>query len=184
MERMRDGMRLGCLGFWLNCCLLAGCLGLWLAWRTPGQRLGLWLGGFARLESLARGFARLGSLARLADIWTAPGSLARGICQAWVSGSTDPKKVPAFFEFAGTFFTQSQSRPTETLFTAQSGLTRELLTPKFHIDPRTSLRMPPELSIPLLSALVPATTSLLHKIFFDQSLHISHIQWILLRLKS
>lgn len=50
MERMRDGMRLGCLGFWLNCCLLAGCLGLWL-------------GGFARLGSLARGFARLGALA-------------------------------------------------------------------------------------------------------------------------
>ena len=47
MERMRDGMRLRCLGLWLNCCLLAGCLGLWLG-----------------------GFARLGSLARLADTWT------------------------------------------------------------------------------------------------------------------
>ena len=44
--------------------------------RLPGS-LGLWLGGFARLGSLARGFARLGSLARLADIWTAPGSLSR-----------------------------------------------------------------------------------------------------------
>ena len=141
--------------------------------RLPGS-LGLWLGGFARL----------GSLARLLPPGRLPGSLARGICQAWVSGSTDPEKVPAFFEFAGTFFTQSQSRPIEALFTAQSGLTRELLTSKFHIDPRTSLRMPPELSIPLLSALVPATTSLLHKIFFDQSLHISHIQWIFLRLKS
>ena len=42
----------------------------------------------------------------------------------------------------------------------------------------------PELFIPLLSALVPDTTSLLHKIVLDQSLHISHIQWILLRLKS
>lgn len=148
MERMRDGMRLGCLGFWLNCCLLASCLGLWL-------------GGFARLGSLARGFARLGSLARLTL-----------------------KKFLRFLNSQELFFTQSQSRPTETLFTAQSGLARELLTSKFHIDPRTSLQMPPELFISLLSALVPATTSLLHKIFFDQSLHISHIQWIFLRLKS
>ena len=98
MERMRDGVRLGCLGFWLNCCLLAGCLDLWL-------------GGFARLESLARGFARLGSLARLLPLGRLPGSLARGICQAWVSGSTDPEKVPAFFEFVGTFF---HAKPIET----------------------------------------------------------------------
>ena len=138
MERTRGGMKLGCLGFWLNCCLLAGCLDLWLG-----------------------GFARLGSLARLTL-----------------------KKFLRFLNSQELFFTQSPSRPIEALFTAQSGLTRELLTSKFHIDPRTSLRMPPELSIPLLSALVPATTSLLHKIFFDQSLHISHIQWILLRLIS
>ena len=124
--------------------------------------------------SLARGFARLGSLARLADIWTAPGSLAR----------FTSKKFLRFLNSQELFFAQSQSRPIEALFTAQSGLTRELLTSKFHIDPRTSLRMPPELFISLLSALVPATTSLLHKIFFDQSLHISHIQWIFLRLKS
>ena len=161
MERMRDGMRLGCLGFWLNCCLLAGCLGLWL-------------GGFARLESLARGFARLGSLARLTDIWTAPGSLAR----------FTSKKFMRFLFSQELFLTRSPSRPIEALFTAQSGLTRELLTPKFHIDPRTSLRMPPELFIPLLSALVPDTTNLLHKIILYQSLHISHIQWIFLRLKS
>ena len=25
---------------------------------------------------------------------------------AWASGSTDPEKIPAFFEFAGTFFMQ------------------------------------------------------------------------------
>ena len=130
--------------------------------------------GFARLGSLARGFARLGSLARLADIWTAPGSLAR----------FTSKKFLRFLISQELFLTRSPSRPIEALFTAQSGLTRELLTSKFHIDPRTSLRMPPELFIPLLSALVPATTSLLHKIFFDQSLHISHIQWIFLRLKS
>lgn len=116
MERMRDGMRLGCLGFWLNCCLLAGCLGLWL-------------GGFARLESLARGFARLESMARLADIWTVPGSLAR----------FTSKKFLRFLISQELFFTQSQSRPTETLFTAQSGLTRELFPTGFHIDPRTSL---------------------------------------------
>ena len=124
--------------------------------------------------SLARGFARLGSLARLADIWTAPGSLAR----------FTSKKFLRFLNSQELFFTQSQSRPTETLFTAQSGLTRELLTSKFHIDPRTSLRLPPELFISLLSALVPDTTSLLHKMVLDQSLHISHIQWIFLRLKS
>lgn len=124
--------------------------------------------------SLARGFARLGSLARLADIWTAPGSLAR----------FTSKKFLRFLISQELFLTRSPSRPIEALFTAQSGLTRELLTSKFHIDPRTSLQMPPELFISLLSALVPATTSLLHKIFFDQSLHISHIQWIFLRLKS
>ena len=145
---MRDGMRLGCLGFWLNCCLLAGCLGLWL-------------GGFARLESLARGFTRLGSLTRLTL-----------------------KKFLRFLISQELFLTRGPSRPIETLFTAQSGLTRELFPIGFHIDPRTSLQMPPKLFISLLSALVPATTSLLHKIFFDQSLHISHIQWIFLRLKS
>ena len=115
-----------------------------------------------------------GSLARLADIWTVPGALAR----------FTSKKFLRFLISQELFLTRGPSRPIEALFTAQSGLTRELLTSKFHIDPRTSLRMPPELSIPLLSALVPATTSLLHKIFFDQSLHISHIQWIFLRLKS
>ena len=86
--------------------------------RLPGA-LGLWLGGFARL----------GSLARLADIWTAPGSLAR----------FTSKKFLRFLISQELFLTRSQSRPTETLFTAQSGLTRELLTSKFHIDPRTSL---------------------------------------------
>ena len=102
----------------------------------------------------------------------------------WVYITFPSLPHPRFSFSQELFFPQSQSRPTETLFPAQSGLTRELLTSKFHIDPRTSLRMPPELFIPLLSALVPATTSLLHKIFFDQSLHISHIQWIFLRLKS
>ena len=129
MERMRDGMRLGCLRFWFNCCLLAGCLGLWLG---GFARLGSLARGFARLGSLARGFARLGSLARLADIWTAPGSLAR----------FTSKKFLRFLISQELFLTRSPSRPIEALFTAQSGLTRELLTPKFHIDPRTSLRMP------------------------------------------
>lgn len=76
MERTRDGMSLGYLGFWLNCCLLAGCLGLWLG-DLPG--LGLWL--------------------------------AFCLKTAWGSGSTDPEKVPAFFEFAGTFF---RAKPIET----------------------------------------------------------------------
>ena len=141
MERTRGGMKLGCLGFWLNCCLLAGCLDLWL-------------GGFARLGSLARGFARLGSLARLTL-----------------------KKFLRFLNSQELFFTQSPSRPIEALFTAQSGLTRELLTSKFHIDPRTSLlTLPREGDVPLAVGH--------HKIILYQSLHISHIQWIFLRLKS
>ena len=86
--------------------------------RLPGS-LGLWLGGFSRL----------GSLARLADIWTAPGSLAR----------FTSKKFLRFLISQELFLTRSPSRPIEALFTAQSGLTRELLTPKFHIDPRTNL---------------------------------------------
>ena len=51
--------------------------------------------------SLARGFARLGSLARLADTWTG----------AWGSGSVYLEKVPAFFDFPGTFF---DAKPIET----------------------------------------------------------------------
>ena len=85
---MRDGMRLGCLGFWLNCCLLASCLGLWL-------------GGFARLGSLARG---------ICQAWVS-GSLGGHLDGAWVSGSVYLEKVPAFFEFAGTFF---RAKPIET----------------------------------------------------------------------
>ena len=125
-----------------------------------------------------------GVLAQLLPLGRLPGSLARGFARLGSLARFTSKKFLRFLNSQELFFTQSQSRPTETLFTAQSGLTRELLTSKFHIDPRTSLRMPPELFISLLSALVPATTSLLHKIFFDQSLHISHIQWIFLRLKS
>lgn len=55
-----------------------------------------------------------GSLARLADIWTAPGSLARLAdtwTGAWGSGSVYLEKVPAFFDFAGTFLTRSPLRP-------------------------------------------------------------------------
>ena len=138
-----------------------------------------------------------GVLAQLLPLGRLPGSLAVFCLKtAWGSGwlyvckllgalaRLTLKKFLRFLNSQELFFAQSQSRPIEALFTAQSGLTRELLTSKFHIDPRTSLRMPPELFISLLSALVPATTSLLHKIFFDQSLHISHIQWIFLRLKS
>ena len=88
--------------------------------RLPGS-LGLWLGGFARL----------GSLARLADIWTAPGSLAR----------FTSKKFLRFLNSQELFFAQSQSRPITALFTAESVLTRELFPTEFHIDPRTSLRI-------------------------------------------
>ena len=81
------------------------------------------------LARLADTWTALGSLARLADIWTAPGSLARFTL----------KKFLRFLISQELFLTRSPSRPIEALFTAQSGLTRELLTPKFHIDPRTSL---------------------------------------------
>ena len=126
MERMRDGVRPE---------LSAGLRTLGqapgsLAQLLPLGRLpGSLARGFARLGSLARGFARLGSLARLTDIWTAPGSLAR----------FTSKKFLRFLISQELFLTRSPSRPIEALFTAQSGLTRELLTPKFHIDPRTNL---------------------------------------------
>lgn len=125
-----------------------------------------------------------GSLAQLLPLGQLPGSLARGFARLGSLARLTLKKFLRFLNSQELFFTQSQSRPTETLFTAQSGLTRELFPTEFHIDPRTSLRMPPELFIPLLSALVPDTTNLLHKIILYQSLHISHIQWIFLRLKS
>ena len=70
-----------------------------------------------------------GVLAQLLPLGRLPGSLAR----------LTQKKFLRFLNSQELFFTQSQSRPTETLFTAQSSLTRELLTSKFHIDPRTSL---------------------------------------------
>lgn len=125
-----------------------------------------------------------GVLAQLLPLGRLPGSLARGFARLGSLARLTLKKFLRFLNSQELFFTQSQSRPTETLFTAQSGLTRELFPTEFHIDPRTSLRMPPELFIPLLSALVPDTTNLLHKIILYQSLHISHIQWIFLRLKS
>ena len=144
MERMRDGVRLGCLGFWLNCCLLASCLGLWLNCCLLADCLGLWLEGFAR-----------------------PGSLSR----------FTSKKFLRFLISQELFLTRGPSRPIEALFTAQSGLTRELLTSKFHIDPRTSLlTLPREGDVPLAVGH--------HKIILYQSLHISHIQWIFLRLIS
>lgn len=52
-----------------------------------------------------------GVLAQLLPLGRLPGSLAREIFQAWVSGSTALEKVPAFFEFAGTFFC---AKPIET----------------------------------------------------------------------
>ena len=99
--------------------------------QLPGS-LALWLGGFARL----------GSLARLADIWTAPGSLALwlgGFARLGSLARLTLKKFLRFLNSQELFLTRGPSRPIEALFTAQSGLTRELLTSKFHIDPRTSL---------------------------------------------
>ena len=90
------------------------------------------------------GWCETWAFGSVADAWTVPGALAR-LADTWTgtwgSGSVYLEKVPVFFDFAGTFF---DAKPIEALFTAQSGLTRELLTPKFHIDPRTSLLILPE----------------------------------------
>ena len=118
-----------------------------------------------------------GVLAQLLSLGRLPGSLARGFARLGSLARLTLKKFLRFLNSQELFFTQSQSRPTETLFTAQSGLTRELLTSKFHIDPRTSLlTLPREGDVPLAVGH--------HKIILDQSLHISHIQWIFLRLIS
>ena len=116
-------------------------------------------------------------LAQLLPLGRLPGALAREIARLGSLARLTLKKFLRFLNSQELFFTQSQSRPTETLFTAQSGLTRELLTSKFHIDPRTSLlTLPREGDVPLAVGH--------HKIILYQSLHISHIQWIFLRLKS
>lgn len=118
-----------------------------------------------------------GSLARLLPLDRFPGSLARGFARLGSLARLTLKKFLRFLNSQELFFTQSQLRPTETFFTAQSGLTRELFPTGFHIDPRTSLlTLPREGDIPLAVGH--------HKIILDQSLHISHIQWIFLRLKS
>ena len=140
-------------------------------------------GVLARLLPLGR---LPGSLAQLLPLGRLPGSLARGICQAWVSGSTDPEKVPAFFEFVGTFF---HAKPIEThrdsfhcaiwldAGTFSNRISYRPANKLTGTDPRTSLlTLPREGAVPLAVGH--------HKIVFDQSLHISHIQWIFLRLKS
>ena len=140
-----------------------------------------------------------GVLAQLLPLGRLPRSLAREICQAWVSGSTAAawsiawvsgstalEKVPAFFEFAGTFFC---AKPIEThrdsfyliiWLDAGTFFNRISYRPANKLtgtDPRTSLlTLPREGDVPLAVGH--------HKIILYQSFHISHIQWILLRLKS
>lgn len=73
------------------------------AWTVPGA--------LARLADIWTGAWGSGSLA---DTWTAPGALVRLAdtwTGAWVSGSVYLEKVPAFFDFAGTFF---DAKPIET----------------------------------------------------------------------
>ena len=178
MERTWGGVRLRCLRFWLSCCLLVGCLGLWLRGfarlgslarlRTLGRRLGLWLAW--------RTFGRC------LGLWLACGHLDG----AWVSGSVYLEKVPAFFDFAGTFF---DAKPIEAHLgsfhcaiwldagTFDSKISYRPANKLTGTDPRTSLlALPREGAVPLAVGH--------HKIILDQSLHISHIQWIFLRLKS
>ncbi len=96
----------------------------------------------------------------------------------WASGSPDPEKVPAIFDFAGTFSIQGQSRPTAALFTAQSGLTRELLTIKFHIDPRTSfISQSNPLSIPPHKP-YPVDTPSSRKLLSDSRMEPIHAPYI------
>ena len=127
-----------------------------------------------------------GVLAQLLPLGRLPGSLVRGICQVWVSGSTDPEKVPAFFEFAETFF---HAKPIEThrdsfhcaiwldAGTFSNRISYRPANKLTGTDPRTSL-----LTLPREGDVSLAVGH--HKIVLDQSLHISHIQWIFLRLKS
>ena len=86
-----------------------------------GKNAGWYETGMPRVLTQLLPLGRLpGSLAQLLPLGQLPGSLARGICQAWVSGSLGGhldgawvsgsvylEKVPAFFDFAGTFFMQS-----------------------------------------------------------------------------
>ena len=127
-----------------------------------------------------------GVLAQLLPLGRLPGSLVRGICQVWVSGSTDPEKVPAFFDFAGTFFDAKPIEAHRGSFhcaiwldagTFDSKISYRPANKLTGTDPRTSLlTLPREGDVPLAVGH--------HKIILYQSLHISHIQWIFLRLKS
>ena len=67
--------------------------------RTLGQRLGLWL-ACGHLD----GAWVSGSLGGYLDGAWVSGSLGGHLDGAWVSGSVYLEKVPAFFDFAGTFF--------------------------------------------------------------------------------
>ena len=153
----------------------------------------------ARLRTLGQA---PGSLARLADTWTGAqgsGSVGGHLDSAWVSGSVDGyldsawvsgsvylEKVPAFFDFAGTFFDAKPIEAHRGSFhcaiwldagTFDSKISYRPANKLTGTDPRTSLlTLPREGDVPLAVGH--------HKIILDQSLHISHIQWILLRLKS
>ena len=98
-----------------------------------GKNAGWYEAGMLRVLAQLLPLGRLpGSLAQLLPLGQLPGSLARFTSKKFLRNQKTQE----------LFLTRSPSRPIEALFTAQSGLTRELLTPKFHIDPRTSLRMP------------------------------------------
>lgn len=178
MERMRDGVRPE----------------LSARLRTLGQAPG-------SLARLANTWTAPGSLVRLADIWTAPGALARlrtlgrrlglwldcgHLDGAWVSGSVYLEKVPAFFDFAGTFFDAKPIEAHRGSFHCAIWLDAGTFSNRISYrpankltgtDPRTSL-----LTLPREGDVSLAVGH--HKIVLDQSLHISHIQWIFLRLKS
>lgn len=125
--------------------------------------------------SVAGTWTALGSLARLArtlERRLGSDSLGGHLDGAWGSGSVYLEKVSAFFNFAGTFF---DAKPIEThlgSFHCIIWLDAGTFGSKISYRPANKL-----------THIVPLAV-VHHKIILYQSLHISHIQWILLRLIS
>ena len=127
-----------------------------------------------------------GSLGGHLDGAWGSGSTAAAWSIAWGSGSVYLEKVPAFFDFAGTFFDAKPIEAHRGSFhcviwldagTFDSKISYRPANKLTGTNPRTSLlTLPREGDVPLAVGH--------HKIILYQSLHISHIQWIFLRLKS
>ena len=87
---------------------------------------------------------------------------------AWASGSADPEKVPAFFDFAGTFFCSRLIETHSGSFYCTIWLDAGTFVNKILYRPANKLTdMAHLMCVSREPVLVPTTTSLLHKIFFD-----------------